>query len=104
MDLDKLTQKSQESFIFAINMAFEHQNPEVLSQPLFLALLSDFGGIAAQSLLQIKAPLGDITLELEKEITRLPTVDSQIKPQLAKETQILLKKPLHRQKSSMIPS
>ena len=50
--------------------------------------------------MKLKAPVGDIISELEKEITRLPTTSNPSQPQLSTETQNIIKEAFRQAKKT----
>ncbi len=72
MDLNKLTQKSQEAFQAAQTKALRYGNPEVDAEHLLLALLEQPDGLAPRLLRRLEADPEAIRAEVEAELDRRP--------------------------------
>ena len=75
MRVDKFTIKSQEALEKAQNMAAQRGNPQVDTEHLLLALLSDEEGICLEILKKLGADPGRVRNEALKAIERLPRQD-----------------------------
>ena len=76
MDLNKLTQKSQESLVLAGQLAVQGHHPEVTSLHLALALLSDFDGVVVQLLKGLDIKIADVTDKIDQGLQKLPQNDA----------------------------
>ncbi len=72
MDLNKLTQKSQEAFQDAKDLALRHGNPEIDVEHMLLALLDQSQGIAPRLMQKMDIPQDALTEATEREIGKLP--------------------------------
>ncbi|MCA1961447.1 MAG: ATP-dependent chaperone ClpB [Desulfomonile sp.] len=72
MRADKFTLKSQEALELAQNMAAQHGNPQVDSEHLLLALLSDDEGICTEILKKLGADPERVRTEAQTAVERLP--------------------------------
>ena len=72
MDLNKLTQKSQEAFQDAKDLALRHGNPEIDVEHMLLALLDQSQGIAPRLIQKMDIPQDALTEATEREIGKLP--------------------------------
>jgi ATP-dependent Clp protease ATP-binding subunit ClpB len=74
MDINRLTEKSQEAIRQAQTKALEHGNQHVDVEHLLLALLEQEGGLAPAILLRADIPLEPLHARLVQEIGKLPKV------------------------------
>jgi len=74
MDLNRLTQKSQEALNEAQSIAIGYGQTEVDGEHLLLALLRQPEGLIPRLLERIDAPLDSLTAAVEREIARRPRV------------------------------
>jgi ATP-dependent Clp protease ATP-binding subunit ClpB len=72
MDFNRLTQKSQEAFHQASNLAVQHGNNGVSSCHLFLALMLQEGGLVAPLLKKLDVDTDKFIAELNDTINRKP--------------------------------
>ncbi len=72
MDFNRLTQKSQEAFHQASNIAMEHGNNEISCSHLFLALILQEGGLVAPLLKRLGTDIENFIVEIEAIINRKP--------------------------------
>ncbi len=72
MDLNKLTQKSQEAFQDAKDLALRHGNPEIDVEHMLAALLEQSSGIAPRIMQKMDVPLDSLKEALDREIGKLP--------------------------------
>ncbi len=74
MDLNRLTQKSQEAVLEAQNTAVRHGHQEVDVEHLALALLHQEDGLLPRLLQRMNVPLPALTAEFEQEMQKRPRV------------------------------
>jgi ATP-dependent Clp protease ATP-binding subunit ClpB len=74
MDLNRLTQKSQEAVLEAQNLAVRHGHQEVDAEHLALALLQQPDGLFPRILGRMQTDPQPLTEALERELERLPSV------------------------------
>ena len=74
MDLNRLTQKSQEAVQNAQTIALRHGHQEVDGEHLLLALLEQPEGLIARLLGRMDIPAGDLQGKVEEELTRRPKI------------------------------
>ena len=74
MDLERLTQKSQEALQAAQSVAARYGHAEIDGEHLLLALLEQDGGLAARLLQRMEVPLDAFRKQLEDELERRPKV------------------------------
>jgi len=74
MDLNKFTQKAQESIASAQSMASEYSHGQIEPEHLLLALLRQSDGIAPQIVQKLEADPREMALSLEGELQRKPKV------------------------------
>ncbi len=74
MDMNRLTQKSQEALQKAQNLAVEYGHTEVSPEHLLAALLEDAEGLVPRLFNRMNVPLEDLKSRLIGEITRKPRV------------------------------
>jgi len=74
MDLNKFTQKAQESIASAQSMAGEYSHGQIEPEHLLLALLRQSDGIAPQIVQKLEADPREMALSLEGELQRKPKV------------------------------
>ncbi len=72
MDLNKLTQKSQEAFQAAQTKALRYGNPEVDGEHVLLALLEQPDGLAPRLLKRLEVDPEMVRTEVERELDRRP--------------------------------
>ena len=72
MDLNKLTQKSQEAFQAAQTKALRYGNPEVDGEHVLLALLEQPDGLAPRLLKRLDVDPEMVRTEVERELDRRP--------------------------------
>jgi ATP-dependent Clp protease ATP-binding subunit ClpB len=72
MDLNRYTQKAQESILAAQNLAREYYHSQIEPAHLLLALLQQSDGVAPQIVQRVGARPGLLTNELEAELNRRP--------------------------------
>lgn len=73
-DLDKMTRKSQEAMQFAAQMAEKRGNPTVEPEHLLIALLNQAEGIVPRLLEKLGLAAKALSLELEKRLEKLSSV------------------------------
>ena len=74
MDMNKLTQKSQEAFYEAQNIAVRHGHQEVDAENLTLALLKQENGLIPRLLGKMGVQIGNLTGAVEGELNKKPRV------------------------------
>jgi ATP-dependent Clp protease ATP-binding subunit ClpB len=74
MDINKLTQKSQEALQSAQTKALRYGNQEVDGEHLLLALLEQPEGLIPRLLARMEAPTEALKAEVERELSRRPKV------------------------------
>ncbi|MBP7635919.1 ATP-dependent chaperone ClpB [Candidatus Ozemobacteraceae bacterium] len=74
MDMNRLTQKSQEALQKAQNLAVEYGHTEVSPEHLLTALLEDAEGLVPRLFNRMNVPLEDLKSRLSGEIGRKPRV------------------------------
>ena len=74
MDMNRLTQKSQEALTEAQSIAIGYGQTEVDGEHLLLALLRQPEGLIPRLLERMEAPLDSLTSAVEREIARRPRV------------------------------
>ncbi|OGK07164.1 MAG: ATP-dependent chaperone ClpB [Candidatus Riflebacteria bacterium GWC2_50_8] len=74
MDINKMTQKSQEALQTAQNIAIQHGHQEINTEHMLSALLTDEAGMVPRVLNNINIPLKTIRERSEALISRLPRV------------------------------
>ncbi|HSU81941.1 MAG TPA: ATP-dependent chaperone ClpB [Thermoanaerobaculia bacterium] len=74
MDINKLTQKSQEALQSAQTKALRYGNQEVDGEHLLLALLEQPEGLVPRLLARMEAPTEALKAEVERELSRRPKV------------------------------
>ncbi|MEQ8820788.1 MAG: ATP-dependent chaperone ClpB [Sumerlaeia bacterium] len=74
MDINKLTQKSQEALQSAQNLAVEHSHQEVDSEHLLVALITQEDGLVPRLLQRADVPVEGATKAAEKEMAKRPRV------------------------------
>ncbi len=74
MDLNRLTQKTQEALAAAQNLAVEYGHPEVDAEHLLFALVSQSEGLVARLLKKMDVNGEALSAAVEKEIQRRPRV------------------------------
>lgn len=79
MNLDKVTQKSQEAINQAVQMAERRKNPSVEPEHLILALIQQSDGIVPSLIERAGGNLKGLTTDLEKTLGKLPSVSGDTK-------------------------
>ncbi len=74
MDMNTLTQKSQEALQNAQNVALRYGHIEVDTEHLLLALLGQSDGLVPRTLMKMEVPITSLTGALEQELARRPQV------------------------------
>src|SRR4051812_38445073 len=74
MDINKLTQKSQEALQSAQTKALRYGNQEADGEHLLLALLEQPEGLVPRLLARMEAPTEALKAEVERELSRRPKV------------------------------
>ena len=74
MDINKLTQKSQEALQGAQTKALRFGHQEVDVEHLLLALLEQPEGLIPRLLTRMDAPAAQLVTEIERELSRRPSV------------------------------
>ena len=74
MDINRLTQKSQEALQSAQTKALRYGHQEVEAEHLLLALLEQPEGLVPRLLARMDVPAASLTAELERELSRRPSV------------------------------
>src|SRR5262245_33038200 len=74
MNLERLTQKSQQAVQAAQSIAARYGQVEVDGEHLLLALLRQDGGLAGRLFTKMDVPLEPLAKRLERDIERLPRV------------------------------
>ena len=74
MDLNRLTEKSQEAIRHAQALATQRGNQQVDVEHLMLALLEQEGGLVPSILLRADVPLDSLHRSLTDELDKLPKV------------------------------
>jgi ATP-dependent Clp protease ATP-binding subunit ClpB len=74
MDINRLTQKSQEALQSAQGLALRHGHQEVDSDHLLLALLEQPEGLVPRLLARMDVPIDTLRTEIERELARRPSV------------------------------
>src|SRR5689334_10232543 len=76
MDINRLTEKSQEALQTAQSEALRRGNQQVDVEHLLAALLAQEGGLAASILKRAGANVEGLTARLDQDLDRLPKVSS----------------------------
>ncbi|HPJ26827.1 MAG TPA: Clp protease N-terminal domain-containing protein, partial [Synergistaceae bacterium] len=74
MDLNRLTQKSQEALSEAQNLAISYGHQEVDGEHLLLALLQQEGGLIPRLLDRMDVPGANLREAVEKELAKRPRI------------------------------
>src|SRR6202166_207222 len=74
MDINRMTQKSQEGLQSAQGLALRHGHQEVDSDHLLLALLEQPEGLVPRLLARMEVPIDTLRAEIEHELARRPSV------------------------------
>jgi ATP-dependent Clp protease ATP-binding subunit ClpB len=74
MDINRLTQKSQEALQSAQGLALRHGHQEVDSDHLLAALLEQQDGLVPRLLARMEVPIEELRAEVERELARRPSV------------------------------
>ena len=74
MDINRMTQKSQEALQSAQGLALRHGHQEVDSDHLLLALLEQQEGLVPRLLARMDVPVDTLRTEIERELARRPSV------------------------------
>jgi len=74
MDINRMTQKSQEALQSAQGLALRHGHQEVDSDHLLLALLEQPEGLVPRLLARMEVPIDTLRTEIERELARRPSV------------------------------
>jgi ATP-dependent Clp protease ATP-binding subunit ClpB len=74
MDINKLTQKSQEALQAAQTKGLRYGHQEVDSEHLLLALLEQPEGLVPRLLARMDVPVEPLKSEVERELSRRPRV------------------------------
>ena len=74
MDVNKLTQKTQEAIQEARNIAVRYGHVELDVEHVFLALLEQSDGLVPRIFSRMDVPIGPVISEVEKELDRRPKV------------------------------
>jgi len=74
MDLNRMTQRSQEALQSAQGLALRNGHQEVDSDHLLLALLEQPEGLVPRLLARMEVPLDTLRAEVEREVARRPSV------------------------------
>ena len=74
MDINRLTQKSQEALQSAQGLALRNGHQEVDSDHLLLALLEQPEGLVPRLLTRMEVPIDTLRTEVERELARRPSV------------------------------
>jgi ATP-dependent Clp protease ATP-binding subunit ClpB len=74
MDINRLTEKSQQALHDAQSIALRHGNTEVRVEHLLLALIDQRDGLVGRLLERLGVDLGALRAELERAVERLPRV------------------------------
>ena len=74
MDMNKLTQKSQEAFYDAQNLAVRYGHQEVDAENVALALIKQENGLIPRLLEKMNVPVRNIAGAIENELNRKPKV------------------------------
>jgi ATP-dependent Clp protease ATP-binding subunit ClpB len=74
MDINRLTQKSQEALQGAQGLALRHGHQEVDSDHLLAALLEQQDGLVPRLLARMEVPVEALRSEVERELARRPSV------------------------------
>ncbi len=74
MDINRMTQKSQEAFQSAQTKAFRYGHQEVDGEHLLLALLEQPEGLIPRLLGRMEVPTETLKAEVERELARRPKV------------------------------
>jgi ATP-dependent Clp protease ATP-binding subunit ClpB len=80
---DKFTQKMQEAFNAALDLASKHSHSEITNEHFLLALLEQSDGIAVPILQKLGASPAAIRAELESALSRRATIHGGSSPQLS---------------------
>jgi len=75
MDLNKLTQKSQEAVAQAQSLASQRNHQQIDVEHLLLALLSQEGGLVPKLLARLEVPVQELVNQLESELDKIPSVE-----------------------------
>src|SRR6266496_1326229 len=74
MDMNKLTEKSQEALAHAQTLAVRYQHVEVDGEHLLLALLQQPDGLLPRLLARLEIPAGSAESRVEQELAKRPKV------------------------------
>ena len=74
MDINQLTQKSQEALSSAQTKALRYGHQEVDGEHMLLALLEQPEGLVPRLLARMEAPTDALKAEVERELSRRPRV------------------------------
>ena len=74
MDMNRLTQKSQEALAQAQNIAITHGHNEVDGEHLLLALLEQSEGLVPRLMHKMDVPVRELTDAVKEELSRRPRV------------------------------
>src|SRR6202140_419511 len=77
MDINRMTQKSQEGLQSAQGLALRHGHQEVDGEHLLLALLEQPEGLVPRLLARMEAPTEALKAEVERELSRRPKVSGR---------------------------
>ena len=77
MDLNKLTQKSQEAVAAAQSLASRQNHQQLEVEHLLLALLQQDGGLVPRLLGRLEVPVQELTNQVESELDRFPSVEGE---------------------------
>jgi ATP-dependent Clp protease ATP-binding subunit ClpB len=75
MDLNKLTQKSQEAVAQAQSLASQRNHQQIDVEHLLLALLSQDAGLVPKLLARLEVPVQELVNRLESELDKVPSVE-----------------------------
>ena len=74
MDMSNYTQKLQDLLQTAQKLALRNSNQQITPEHLLAAALDDQGGVAKMLLERVGADAGNVFLQAEAEISKLPQV------------------------------
>ena len=74
MDINRLTEKSQEALAQAQNVAVSHGHVEIDGEHLLMALLDQEGGLLPRLLARMEAPVDQLRNRIEDELQKRPKV------------------------------
>ncbi|HNW35053.1 MAG TPA: Clp protease N-terminal domain-containing protein, partial [Candidatus Ozemobacteraceae bacterium] len=74
MDMNRMTQKSQEALQKAQDLAVQYGHTEVSAEHLFFALLEDSEGLVPRLFNRMNVPLDDLKSKLTEEIGKKPRI------------------------------